>query len=160
MPVEKGRFRANDAREPRLLKEPGVAAKVPAIRHRLLPILVLLGRDVGAHARRARHLLDTTTKHRVERGREGVTEEVARIAKRPSDVVEPYQTYIVGMRGGVWRDERASASAPEAWRATIAEAMKASEGSRTIEYAQATFGDSTLIVAAQPARRRGWRGRA
>jgi signal transduction histidine kinase len=118
------------------------------IRHRLLTV-VLLGVLTSVLSLVALvHLLTTSTAQRIERARDGVVEEMDRVAKRPADVVETIA--YVGMRGGTWDGKGAPEALPAPWveplRGVLARATQ--HGGRAIE--EVPVGESTLVVAAMP----------
>jgi signal transduction histidine kinase len=123
-----------------------------AARQRLFPILVLGVLTSALTLVALVYLLQTTTKQRIERAREGVTEEVERVARRPQEIIEPYGSWVVGMRGGLWLDTRSATTAPTTWVTTIESAIAASRGKASgVEVREATLADGTLVVAAEPA---------
>ena len=122
-----------------------------AIRHRLLTIL-LLGVLTSALTLAALvQLLSTTTKQRVERVHDGVAEEVDKIAKNPASVEEPYTTWI-GMRGGTWTDDHGPSFPPPAgWGGEMERAVREARAGGRRVVLEAPMGDSTLVMAAEPA---------
>jgi signal transduction histidine kinase len=122
-----------------------------AIRHRLLTVL-LLGVLTSALTLAALVLLlSTTTKQRVERVHDGVAEEVDKIAKNPASVDEPYTTWI-GMRGGTWTDAHGPSIAPPAgWGEQLERAVRESQRTGARAVLRTPMGDSTLVMAAEPA---------
>jgi signal transduction histidine kinase len=106
------------------------------------------------------HLLTTSTAQRVERARDGVSEELDRIARDPSAVSEPSVSAIVGMRGGVWDGEGAPPTMPESWVEPLRDVVRSSldEGLRMER--EVPIGNATLVIAARPAApgRAAWTG--
>ena len=134
--------------------------KSKGIRHRLLTIL-LLGAIVSALSVSALiHLLTTTTRQRVERAREGVMEEVARLSRDPRRLVEGPANAVVGMRGGAWSGPSDSAFLPEGWRGPILDTIRLGRASPAAATRTIAVGDSTLVVAVQaaPAGKIAWAG--
>ncbi len=133
---------------------PSIGAKKSGIRHRLLTILSL-GVVVSALTLAALiHLLSTTMRHRVERASEAVTEEVERLARDPRLHGETAPFSIVGMRGGTRTESGSDAygKTPAEWVPAVEQAMRQSRlvgGPATLDV---PIGDSTLVVAARPAR--------
>jgi hypothetical protein len=137
------------AQAPSLLRSTGVG-KSNGIRHRLLTIL-LLGAIVSALTLTALiHLLTTTTRQRVDRAREVVTEEVSRLARDPRRVVEEPAIAVVGMRGGTVEGRTNSGIVPEKWRGTVDSAVAATRAAGKMTTESAPVGDATLVVAAMP----------
>jgi signal transduction histidine kinase len=125
-------------------------SKSKGIRHRLLTIL-LLGAIVSALSVSALiHLLTTTTRQRVERAREGVTEEVTRLVQDPRRLVEGPANSVVGMRAGVWADGSAPVALPEGWREPVLAAVAVGRLVDGVSSSTVALGDSTLVVAAKP----------
>jgi signal transduction histidine kinase len=125
--------------------------KSKGIRHRILTIL-LLGAIVSALSVSALiHLLTTTTRQRVERARDGVTEEVTRLSQDPRRLVEGPANAVVGMRAGVWATDADSASVTGDWREPILATAAACRASQGVATRNVTLGDSTLVLAARPA---------
>jgi signal transduction histidine kinase len=129
----------------------GRVGKSQGIRHRILTIL-LLGAIVSALSVSALiHLLTTTTRQRVERARDGVTEEVERLAHDPRRLVEEPATAVVGMRGGAWDGVAPTTSMPDPWRTPVQKVITASRAAGGPATQTFTLGDSTLVVSARPA---------
>ena len=126
-------------------------AKTHRIRHRLLTIL-LLGVIVSALSLTALvHLLTTSTRQRVERARDAVTEEVDRFARDPRAFLDPPNVGIVGMRGGIWDGKVAPDGMPPAWIESVRDALGNSGSERGRVVVEAPLGDSTLVIAARQA---------
>lgn len=96
------------------------------------------------------HLLSTTTRQRVERARENVTEEVTRLARGPRRLVEEPANGVVGMRGGAFDGSMNAIGIPEKWRASVESAVRAARGAGKMTAQAAPLGDATLVVAAMP----------
>ena len=123
-------------------------ATTSGIRHRLLTI-VLLGVLTSALSLVALvRLLSTSTAQRVERAREGVVDEVDRLARDRAQIVELPASGVIGMRGGVWSDD--DAALPPDWAAPVASAVRASAESHAPSMVDAKIGGATLVVAARP----------
>jgi signal transduction histidine kinase len=123
--------------------------KSKGIRHRLLTIL-LLGAIVSALSVSALiHLLTTTTRQRVERAREGVTEEVTRLASDPRRLVEQPANSVVGMRGGALAGDGDAVALPPAWRGPILRTIARARTTPELVTSSAVLGDSTLVLAAK-----------
>lgn len=105
------------------------------------------------------HLLTTTTRQRVERAREGVTEEVMRLAQDPRRLVEQPANLVIGMRGGVLTSEADSAALPPAWRDSVVGTIARARATPDLVTNDVHLGDSTLVVAAKVADTRvAWAG--
>jgi signal transduction histidine kinase len=123
-------------------------ATTSGIRHRLLTI-VLLGVLTSALSLVALvRLLSTSTAQRVERAREGVVDEVDRLARDRAQIVELPASGVIGMRGGVWSED--DAALPPDWAAPVASAVRASVESHAASRVDAKLGEATLVVSARP----------
>lgn len=121
-------------------------AKSEGIRHRLLTIL-LLGVLVSALTLAALvHLLTTTTRQRVERAREAVTEELDRLAKDPRELGEPAPRSIVGMRGGTSKPGSIPNGLPSAWQNAFAAADRTAATRGATASVDLPLADSTLVL--------------
>ncbi len=118
------------------------------IRHRLLTV-VLLGVLTSVLSLVALvHLLTTSTAQRVERARDGVMEEMDRLARRPADVVETIA--YVGMRGGTWDGKGTPEALPAPWVVPLRGVLARASERRSRAVEEVTVGESTLVVAAMP----------
>jgi signal transduction histidine kinase len=97
------------------------------------------------------HLLTTSTAQRVERARDGVGEELDRIARDPESVAQPSVSAIVGMRGGVWDGEGTPPGVPDAWREPIRDVVKSSLDDGLRVERDVPVANATLVIAARPA---------
>ncbi len=125
--------------------------KTHLIRHRLLTVVVLGVLTSVLSLVALVHLLTTSTAQRIERARDGVVEEMDRLARRPADITEPNSVGYVGMRGGRWDGAGVTPDAlPDPWaaplRGVLAHAIE--RGARTVE--EVPVGEATLVVAAEP----------
>jgi signal transduction histidine kinase len=121
------------------------------IRHRLLTIL-LLGVLTSALSLTALvHLLSTTTAQRIERAREGITEEADRLARNPAQLVEPSAAGVVGMRAGVWDGGDAPPALPPGWLVPLRSAISTctKEHARVVE--ESPVPEGRLVIAVEPA---------
>ena len=124
--------------------------KSKGIRHRLLTIL-LLGAIVSALSVTALiHLLSTTTHQRVERAREGVTEEVTRLAEDPRRIVEEPANAVVAMRGGTWGSDADTMGLPPGWRDAVLGVVRKSRATHALATGDGAMGDGAVVVAAKP----------
>jgi signal transduction histidine kinase len=154
-----GLHRAVRFQAPSLLHETRVS-KSKGIRHRLLTIL-LLGAIVSALSVSALiHLLTTTTRQRVERARDGVTEEVSRLARDRRRLVEEPANAVVGMRAGILATDTDADALLESWRKPILSTIALGRASPGVATRSLPLGDSTLVVAAKQAdgNRMAWAG--
>lgn len=122
-----------------------------ALRNRLLTV-VLLGVLTSVLSLAALvQLLSTTTVQRVERARDGVVDELDRLAKNPSQISEPSSIAVVGMRAGAW-DGRAAAppGVPPAWAEPLRGVVAASTARQGRVVEEVPVGEATLVVAAEP----------
>lgn len=121
------------------------------IRHRLLTVVVLGVLTSVLSLFALVQLLKTSMTQRIERARDGVSEEVDHLSRR-ADVTEPPANGFVGMRGGVWDGQGEPEAIPASWRAPLratVERARAS-GQRTIE--ELPLGEATFVVAVEPPR--------
>jgi signal transduction histidine kinase len=128
----------------------------PPIRHRLLTVVLLGVVTSGLSLLALVRMLSTATVQRVERGRDNVEEETARLASTSVDrralLFESPRSQVIGMRGGyVTRDVVLDGPVPGAWRAVVVETVQ--EAVRTGKPAarDLLLSDGTLVVAARPA---------
>jgi signal transduction histidine kinase len=123
--------------------------KSKGIRHRLLTILVLGVIVSGLSLAALIHLLTTSTRQRVDRARDAISEEVTRIAQDPRRLEETAPFSVVGMRGGVVRSHADAPPLSEPLRTQVALAIRGAPGPLAVE--SVPFGDSTLVVATKRA---------
>lgn len=138
------------------------------IRYRLLTIVVIgvimSALSLGALVR----VLSVTSVQRVERGREGVRQEVERLAAAgtgPGDaraaLAAPPAFGMVGIRGGYWAGPGPMPAAgtpgdpfarlqPE-WRRALQQALARSAERGTLVLAEEAVGSATVVIGAQPA---------
>jgi signal transduction histidine kinase len=141
-----------------LLGKKPVSITLP-IRHRLLTVVFLGVISSGLSLVALVRMLSTATVQRIERGRDNVTEEAARLARtgaqagsdRRALLMQSPRSQVMGMRGGY-----AEASAvvdgpvPEAWRATVKDAIGRAAASGQAISGEAALGDGQLVVSARP----------
>ena len=127
----------------------------PPIRHRLLTVVFLGVITSGLSLVALVRLYSTTTQQRVERARDNVGDEVAFLAAQPAadrdEALRAPRTTVIGMRGGYLdRGEAPDGSAPEAWRPTVARAIREAQTDRAV-LVDGPLPDATLVVGARRA---------
>jgi signal transduction histidine kinase len=133
-------------------------AITPPIRHRLVTV-VFLGVVTSALSLVALvRMLSTATVQRIERGRDFVSDESARLAQagaqagsdRRELLAEWPRSQVMGMRGGFARgDGRIEGPLPAAWRPVVRETVQAAAGGMQASR-EAPLADGRLLASARP----------
>ncbi|MES1171712.1 MAG: HAMP domain-containing sensor histidine kinase [Bacteroidota bacterium] len=123
------------------------------IRHRLVTV-ILLGVVTSALSLVALvRVISLSTSQRVERGRQGVQTEVARLANPgATDDARSPRSGLIGMQGGVVGGEQgvSSSSLPRDWHAPLVRVLAAARGARERVTTETTLPAGILVVSAQP----------
>jgi signal transduction histidine kinase len=130
----------------------------PPIRHRLVTV-VFLGVVTSALSLVALvRMLSTATSQRIERGRDFVSDESARLAQAGAQAGTDRRellagwprSQVMGMRGGFGRpDGVIEGPVPPAWRPVVQEAVQASAAGRAAAR-EATLAEGRLLASARP----------
>ncbi len=124
--------------------------KTLGIHHRLLTVLVL-GVIVSALSAVALvRLFTVSTRQRVERARDEVFAEAARLSQYPEQVLLPSAGNVVGMRGGAWDGTGSPPSIPSSWLDIVRSSVRASRAARSVIVRDEPLADGRFVIVARP----------
>jgi signal transduction histidine kinase len=130
----------------------------PPIRHRLVTVVFLGVITSGLSLVALVRMLSTATTQRIERGRDFVTEETARLAQaattadRRELLVQWPRSQVMGMRGGfVQANGAAEGPLPEAWRPVVSSAVREAAARHQATSRDMDVRDGRLVVSVRPA---------
>jgi signal transduction histidine kinase len=127
------------------------------IRHRLLTVVFLGVVTSGLSLVALVRMLSTATVQRIERGRDNVSDETARLAQAPDRreaLMQWPRSQVMGMRGGFVAPDHlgtVEGPVPEPWRPVIAGAVRQAAATGQAATAEAAFAEGRLVVSARPA---------